>query len=390
MNNVILAINSGSSSIKFSLYAISQADVTLLYYGKIEKLSHSPLMTVFNDKHQSILKETLPDPGHESGLNAFFNWLGKITPPITLQAVGHRVVHGGTFFVGPTLITDQTMQQMASLNSLAPLHQSHNLEAIKVIKTRYPDLPQIACFDTTFHRTQAKLAKLFAIPADLTNAGILRYGFHGISYEYIALVMQQVLGEVANKRVIVAHLGNGASLCGMQQRKSIATSMGFTALDGLMMGTRCGRIDPGVLLYLLQEKNYSAQQLEYLLYNESGLLGVSEISNDMRELINSDEPRAQQAVDLFCYRAATEVGSLAVALKGCDAIVFTAGIGEHAAIVREKICSYLNFLGVKINTKANLANAGIISEKNSDIVVAVIATDEALMIARHVLDHLAL
>jgi acetate kinase len=384
MNNVILVINSGSSSIKFSLFVSHEETLDLLYHGQIDDLYGSPNIKVMNSSQVAIVNHPLASKGHEAGLTTFFNWFEQLPTPITLKAVGHRVVHGGTMFSQPTLVTDEILNQLASLNSLAPLHQPHNLQAIQIIKTLYPKLPQIACFDTTFHRTQDKLATLFAIPRALTNEGVLRYGFHGISYEYIASVILQHLGEVGNQRVIMAHLGNGASMCAMYQRKSVATSMGFTALDGLMMGTRCGRIDPGVLLYLMQEKNHSVKQVEQLLYNESGLLGVSGISYDVRELLTSHDAHAQEALDLFCYRAALEVGSLCVALKGCDALVFTAGIGEHASLVREKICLHLDWLGIKINQQANQSNATIISDKNSSIIVSVIPTNESYMIANHV------
>ncbi len=382
MDKVILVINSGSSSIKFSLFACQQK-LNLLYHGEIEALFESPCLTILNATHAQIFKKKIASHGHESGLRTFFDWFEQQSVSMTLIAVGHRVVHGGMYFFHPTLVTDEAMSVMSSLNSLAPLHQPHNLEAIKIIKTIYPKFPQVACFDTTFHRTQEKLATLFAIPRKLTDEGVLRYGFHGISYEYIASVLTQHMGETGNKRVIVAHLGNGASMCAMYQRKSVATSMGFTALDGLMMGTRCGRIDPGVLLYLIQEKNYSAKEMEHVLYKESGLLGVSDISNDVRELLANADVNAQESIDLFCYRAALEVGSLSTALKGCDALVFTAGIGENAGVIRKKICDQLSWLGIKINAQANEMNSVIISDNESKIRVSVIPTNEEYMIAKH-------
>lgn len=385
MDEVILVINSGSSSIKFSLFSIYEARLDLLYHGQIEELYESPAIKIFNATHAQIVKQIIPAQGHEAGLKAFFNWFEHLSNPVTLKAVGHRVVHGGKFFSHPTLITDTVITEIASLNPLAPLHQPHNLEAIKIIQKLYPQLPQIACFDTTFHRTQAKLATLFAIPKSLMSDGVIRYGFHGISYEYIASIITQHLGDVGNNRVIVAHLGNGASMCAMYQRKSVATTMGFTALDGLMMGTRCGSIDPGVLLYLMEEKKFTVKQVEHLLYNESGLLGVSGISNDVRELIASQDPCAQEAIDLFCYRAALEASALCVPLKGCDALVFTAGIGEHAIWVRKKIGEYLSHLGLLINDEANKSNATIISENNSSIIVSIIPTNEEYMIAKHTL-----
>ncbi|QEY52206.1 acetate/propionate family kinase [Legionella longbeachae] len=385
MNKLILVINSGSSSIKFSLFACDKQCLNLYYHGQIQDLYESPQINIFNASQVLVLNQAITTQGHEAGLKLLFNWLNDLSDSITLAAVGHRVVHGGTFFSNPTLITDDVMQKIASLMPLAPLHQPHNLEAIQIINQLYPSLAQISCFDTTFHRTQKRLATLFALPKSLSDEGILRYGFHGLSYEYIASVITEYIGEIGNKRVITAHLGNGASMCAMYQRKSVATSMGFTALDGLMMGTRCGRIDPGVLLYLLEQKNYSTEQVTQLLYNESGLLGVSGLSNNVRELLKHlDDKRVLEAIDLFCYRAALEIGSLLMALGGCDALVFTAGIGEHAPLIRKKISAYLSWLGIKINDEANTRNATIINESDSTVLVGVIPTNEELMIAQHV------
>lgn len=382
MLEVILIINSGSSSIKFSIF-VCQQELNLLYHGELENLFDAPCLTILNASHVQIIKKNILSKGHEAGLKTFFDWFENLSGSMTVKAVGHRVVHGGIYFFHPTLVTDDVIKKIESLIPLAPLHQPHNLAAIKFIKNIYPKLLQVACFDTTFHCTQKKLATLFAIPKALTDDGVIRYGFHGISYEYISSVITQHIGDAGNNRVIVAHLGNGASMCAMYQRKSVATSMGFTALDGLMMGTRCGRIDPGVLLYLIQEKNYSVKQVENLLYNESGLLGVSGISYDVRELLFHSDPNAQEAIELFCYRAALEVGSLSVALKGCDVLIFTAGIGEHASMIRKKICDHLSWLGIKINDKANKNNSTIINEKNSSIIVSVIPTNEEYMIAKH-------
>jgi acetate kinase len=382
MIEVILVINSGSSSIKFSVFAYQQK-LNLLYHGEIESISESPCLKIFNANHEQIFNKNVSSKGTEAGLRALFDWFEHLHDSMKLKAVGHRIVHGGKYFSHPTLVTEKVMKEIANLIPFAPFHEPENLEAIKNIKKIYPKMQQVVCFDTTFHRTQEKLATLFAIPIALTDEGLVRYGFHGISYEYIASVITKHIGAVGNKRVIIAHLGNGASMCAMQKRKSVATSMGLTALDGLMMGTRCGRIDPGLLLYLLREKKYTAKQVEDLLYLESGLLGVSGISNDVRELLSSKKAHAKEAVDLFCYRAAAEFGSLAAALKGCDAFVFTAGIGEHAPIIRKKICERLAWLGIKLDDKANKKNATIISKKGSNIVVSVIPTNEEYMIAKH-------
>ena len=388
MADVILVINSGSSSIKFSIYEDHQT-LNLLYHGEIDRISEPPYLNISNASHKQVLKQIISLKGTKAGLQAFFTWFEQLPDAMTLSAVGHRIVHGGTYFLQPTLVTDEVIEKIARLIPLAPHHQPENLEAIKIIKSLYPKMPQVACFDTTFHRTQEKLATLFAIPKKLTNEGLVRYGFHGISYEYIASVINQHIGEKGNKRVIVAHLGNGASMCAMHQHKSVATSMGLTALDGLMMGSRCGAIDPGVLLYLLQEKKWSVEQVSTLLYKESGLLGVSGISSDMRKLQSSTNPDAIDAIDLFCYIAAKELAALCGILQGCDAIIFTAGIGEKSVEVRKKICQRLQWLGVILNEKANAINAPIISQDASAIVVSVIPTNEEYMIAKHTMDRIA-
>jgi acetate kinase len=386
MAEVLLVINSGSSSIKFSIFAYKQK-LNLLYHGEIESISDSPYLTILDANHTQIVEQKISSEGTEAGLRAFFNWFEHLHDTINLKAVGHRVVHGGTYFSQPTLVTDEVVKKIACLIPLCPYHEPQSLEAINNIKTIYPHLPQVVCFDTTFHRTQEHLATLFAIPRKLTDEGLIRYGFHGISYEYIASVITQYIGDIGNQRVIVAHLGSGASMCAMHQGKSVATSMGLTALDGLMMGARCGTIDPGLILYLLQEKKLSVEQVTTLLYKESGLLGVSGISSDMRKLQSSEEPHAMEAVDLFCFIAARELSALCGILQGCDAIVFTAGIGEKSVLVRKKICDRLNWLGVVLDEKANSTNASIISHYMSKISVSVIPTNEEYMIAQHTMNR---
>jgi acetate kinase len=381
VNNSILVINSGSSSIKFSLYT---SGLNLIYHGDIDGVNNDPFISIIDKNHNQVLQQKIASSGHDAALRFFFVWLDKLSQEITLTAVGHRVVHGGKLFLKPTVINDDVITKLESLSPLAPLHQPHNLEAIKIIQTIQPGLLQIACFDTNFHQTQEPLATMFAIPKALTEDGVIRYGFHGISYEYIASVASQYLDNMGSKRIIAAHLGNGASMCAMLDYKSVSTSMGFTAIDGLMMGTRCGRIDPGVLLYLMNEKKYSSEDLEHLLYSESGLLGVSGVSNDVRTLLQSNDPDAMVAIDLFCYRAAQEIGSLCVSLDGIDGVVFTAGIGENSALIRQKICNRLKWLGVMIDDGLNQKNSSIISSNESRVVVAVIPTNEELMIAKHV------
>ncbi|KTC88221.1 MULTISPECIES: acetate/propionate family kinase [Legionella] len=386
MLEVLLVINTGSSSIKFSIFACQQK-LNLLYRGEIESISDSPCLTIFDANHLKIVEQKILSTGTEAGLRVFFNWFERLPDSMKLKAVGHRVVHGGTYFSQPTLVTDEVMKKIASLIPFCPFHEAQSLEAIENIKTIYPAMPQVVCFDTNFHRTQEHLATLFAIPRKLTDEGLVRYGFHGISYEYIASVITQHIGDIGNKRVIVAHLGSGASMCAMHQRKSVATSMGLTALDGLMMGTRSGSIDPGLILYLLQEKKLSVEQVTTLLYQESGLLGVSGISNDMRKLQSSDEPHAIEAVDLFCFIAARELSALCGILHGCDAIIFTAGIGERSNVVRKKICDRLDWLGVVLDEKANSTNASVISQDRSKIKVGVIPTNEEYIIAKHTMNR---
>ena len=377
MQPIILVINAGSSSVKFSLFSVG-ATLELRYHGLIEQ-SH---FQVFDANHTELVNQNLALSEYADFFRCFFDWLKPLPEHDHLSVVGHRVVHGGSQFLGPTRVTPECMAQIAALIPLAPLHQGHNLQAMKIIAALYPDLPQVACFDTAFHQTQNHLGRLFAIPRSLTDTGVIRYGFHGLSYEYIASVLVEQIGAVGQQRVLVAHLGNGASVCALYQGKSVATSMGLTALDGLMMGTRCGQIDPGAVLYLMQEKKYSVAQMLHLLYQESGLLGVSGISSDLRVLLESEDPHAREAIDLFCYRAALEMGALAVALGGCDALVFTAGMGEHAPLIRQKICQYLQMFGVKLDETANLCHARIISTQESRVLVAVIPTNEEYMIAK--------
>ncbi len=306
-----------------------------------------------------------------------------------MVAVGHRVVHGGADFDTPVRVNADVLARLQRLVPLAPLHQPHNLAAIQTIAEVAPTLPQVACFDTAFHRAQATLAQTFGLPPEITGRGVRRYGFHGLSYEYVAQALRAIDSRAARGRVIVAHLGNGASMCAMHNGTSVATTMGFTPLDGLMMGTRGGSLDPGVILYLLDELQMDARAIEKLLYRQSGLLGVSGISSDMRTLLASDDPRARFAIDLFCYRAKRELGSLAASLDGLDALVFTGGIGENAAPIRERICQDAAWLGVALDREANLNGAPRISLETSRVPVWIVPTDEETMIARHVGDALS-
>ncbi len=381
----ILVLNSGSSSIKFAVFTAA-AEPARVLHGLISGIGATSGFSA-EDSDGRALPAELPGGGapltHATALAWLFDWLAAKGGGGKLLGAGHRVVHGGANYAEPVRVDGGVLSALEALVPMAPLHQPHNLAAVRALMTLRPELPQVACFDTAFHRSQSTLAQSFALPRALTEGGVRRYGFHGLSYEYIAGVLPQHLGERAGGRVIVAHLGNGASLCALRSRRCVATTMGFTALDGLMMGTRSGAVDPGVLFYLMREKSMTPDAVEDLLYRRSGLLGVSGISSDMRELLENDDPRAKEAVELFCYRVAREIGSLAAALGGLDALVFTAGIGERAHEVRTKICAQSRWLGVELDAAANRENRAVISAAQSSVSVLVIPTNEELVIARH-------
>ncbi len=388
----ILVLNAGSSSIKFSLFSASRRPESgdVICEGACEGIGNQLHATAKDAAGHVLVKEQLSgDPDHEQALSWLLGWLARQFPGYLLIAAGHRIVHGGTRYSRPVELDAEVIAELERLVPLAPLHQPHHLEAIAALSKLHPDLMQIGCFDTAFHETRPAVAKQFALPRRLTEEGILRYGFHGLSYEYISSILPDVAGlAVARGRVVVAHLGAGSSLCAMKDGKSVATTMGFTALDGLMMSRRCGALDPGVVLYLLQEKGMTAPAISELLYRSSGLLGVSGISDDMKILLASLEPHAREAIDQFVYRACLELGSLVVALGGLDAIVFTAGIGERAPEIRYRICEQLSWLGLDIDAAANEAGGPGISAMGSRISAWVIPTNEELMIARHCWDLL--
>ena len=389
MSDAILVLNAGSSSIKFALFPgdVRPTRRDLFCEGECDGIGHRVHFFAKDGAGAALIDEHLPEGAtHEDALAALLRWLERQFPQHQLIAAGHRVVHGGAVYKGPVRIDGLVIRELTRLIPLAPLHQPHHLAAIAAIMKLYPSLPQVACFDTSFHHTQPAVAAAFALPRKLSEEGVRRYGFHGLSYEYIASVLPDVAGsEVADGRVVVAHLGNGASMCAMHQRKSVATTMGFTALDGLPMGQRCGNLDPGVVLYLMQQKGMSADAISDLLYHESGLFGVSGISNDMRTLLASRDPHAAEAVDLFVYRIGRELGSLAAALGGIDALVFTAGIGEHAAEIRRRVSEDAVWLGIKVDRAANDKGGPRLTRPGSMASAWVIPTDEDLMIARHTL-----
>ncbi len=384
MSAVILVLNAGSSSIKLAIYEAGPCDAPPVCHGMVGGIGDAPRLEIKDAAGALLVDQALASSAtHADALKELLTWSRTKFPYLTIVAAGHRVVHGGMQFTAPALVNVSVLAALRALTPLAPLHQPHPLAAIATLSDLYPGLPQVACFDTAFHHTQDKVATSFGLPHEFWEQGVRRYGFHGLSYEYIAGALPSVLGpDTAEGRVVVAHLGNGASICAMRHRRSVATTMSFTALDGLLMGTRCGSIDPGVLLYLLQEKGMTADGVSELLYKQSGLLGASGISDDMRLLLARSEPRAQEAIDLFVYRILRELGSLVGALGGLDALVFTGGIGEHAAEVRRRVCLGAAWLGIDLDPAANLNGSSCISD--SRVSAWVMPTDEEVMIARHV------
>ena len=385
--NAILVVNAGSSSLKFSVFRERQGgDVAVAINGQISGIGTEPKFEA-KDTAKRVLADKAWGAGEKSDrtalLSYLLDWIEEHLEGAKLIAAGHRVVHGGSKYSHPVLLTPDVMAELDALIPLAPLHQPHNLAAIRALAEAHPELPQVACFDTAFHRGQPWQSQTFALPRAMTEEGIRRYGFHGLSYEYIARRLPEVAPELANAHVVVCHLGSGASMCAIKAGKSIDSTMGFTAVDGLPMGTRTGRLDPGVLIYLMRAKGMGADELEKLLYNKSGLLGVSGVSNDMRVLLESDDPRAAEAVELFCHSVAKETGALAASMGGLDALVFTAGIGERSAPVRARVAKKLAWLGVHLDPDANDANEAKISAPDSRIPVWVIPTDEERMIAQH-------
>ncbi len=392
----VLVLNAGSSSLKFALYPVEPAlapEPALA--GQIEGIGAKPVLSARDDAEHRFsepvaVTSASPEEQHREALAHLFRWLGAHNPALDIAAAGHRIVHGGERYSAPVRLDAPALDHLRTYIPLAPLHQPHNLRAIHAVAALLPHIPQVGCFDTAFHRTQPAIAQAFALPRAISAEGVKRYGFHGLSYDYVSRQLPAVIGERAQGAVVIAHLGNGASMCALREGRSTATSLGFTALDGLMMGTRTGSLDPGVILYLMEEKGMDAQALTRLLYKESGLLGVSGISHDMRTLLASSAPEAREAVDLFCYRIARELGSLAAAIGGLDALVFTGGIGEHAAPVRERVAALSAWLGVSIDSTANAAHATHINSAGSRVDVIVMPTDEEAMIARYTVETLGL
>jgi acetate kinase len=385
MSDAVLVLNAGSSSIKFGLFDITSAEPTLTCKGVLDEQEKAPRIVVTDASGKQLFEKRRPaEEGESNGLFAdIFAWIEDYLAGHGLAAVGHRIVHGGRDFSRPVVITDQILAALDSLTPLAPLHQPRCLAPVRAVQSLQPALTQIACFDTAFHHGLAPPASRFAIPRHFEERGIRRYGFHGLSFEYVAGRLAALGPDARQKRTVVAHLGNGASLCALRNGGSLDTTMGLTPLDGLVMGTRCGTIDPGVLLYLLQEEKMSTDEVQHLLYEKSGLLGVSGVSADMRALLASREDAAREAIDLFTFRVAAEVTVMANTLEGLDTLVFTGGIGEHAHEIRQQICDRLAWLGVRLDAGANTKGLQRISAADSKVEVLVIATSEETTIARH-------
>ncbi len=391
MSQAIVVFNAGSSSLKFSVFPADLAEAWL--HGQVEGLHAAPRLSARGSDGAELIQHSWPvgQPlSHEEALAFLLRALEPFLRGHTLCAAGHRIVHGGVRFSEPVRLDEAALQALDELVPLAPLHQPHNLTPVRALQRVAPGLPQIGCFDTAFHASCPPLHQRFGLPREVHDAGVRRYGFHGLSYEYIAGRLPEVDAAAATGRTVVMHLGNGASMCALRQGRSVATSMGFTALDGLMMGTRCGALDPGVLLWLMDERRLGAREIEHLLYSESGLLGVSGESSDMRQLLVSDRPEAREAIDLYVHRITRELGALAAVLSGLDALVFTAGIGEHAAPIRAAVCRQAAWMGVALDEVVNreappLADGESlrISAPGSSVGVWVIPTDEERMIARH-------
>jgi acetate kinase len=387
LGSVVLTLNAGSSSLKFAAFRLANGgEPDLLASGQIEGIgatAKGSVKTASGETDELSFDRPRAPVDHAAAMGALLDWLRQAGYDSSVAAVGHRIVHGGPDFAEPVLIDDATLAKLRALIPLAPLHQPHNIAGIEAAMKAFPSTPQVACFDTAFHRGQSFIHDTYALPRSYYDEGVRRYGFHGLSYEFITRKLRTVAPQIARKDVIIAHLGNGASMCAVHDGRAVATTMGFTALDGLAMGTRCGQIDPGVVLYLMAEKKMSADVISELFWKNSGLKGMSGLSQDMRELEESNSPAARDAIAYFVSSIRQELASLSATVSGAKAIVFTAGIGEHSWKVREAVLKDMEWMGVHFDRQANQANAQIISAKDSPTTVFVIPTNEELMIAEH-------
>lgn len=382
MSRLLLTLNAGSSSLKFGVFEVAGDGLKRRLGGQIEDIGDDPRTSVRDGAGEAITAPVLAGKTHEALFEPLLSWVCSRLGADALAAIGHRIVHGGPTFSGPIILSDEVLRDLEALVPLAPLHQPHNLAAVRAARRACPDIPQVGCFDTAFHHGHADVVTRFALPRAWFDRGVRRYGFHGLSYAFVSERLRKLDPEFAAGRAIVAHLGNGASLCAIRDGRSVDTTMGFTALDGLMMGTRCGSLDPGVVLYLQQEAGLTPREVQDILYHQSGLLGVSGVSSDMSELLGNGAKEAREAIDLFCFRIAREMGALMASMGGLDGIVFTAGIGEHAPAIRAEVARRLAWLGLELDSEANRREEGLISTSGSRLKAWVIPTDEELVIAR--------
>ena len=388
MSEVLFVVNAGSSSIKFKLYRVIGDDIALVFGGAVDGIGTRPRLKAKDHAGETLIERSYAADEVANSSQAqriIADWVGGEMKDAQLIGIGHRVVHGGPVYSAPVLVDDAVMRTLETFIPLAPLHQLSNLDPIRVLRERRPDLPQVACFDTAFHRGHPELSDRFALPRGLYDEGVRRYGFHGLSYEYVSQALRGIAPEIAEKRVIIAHLGSGASVCALEGGRSIETTMGFTALDGLPMGTRSGSLDPGVVLHLIEQKGMSPAEVGHMLYHESGLRGLSGISNDVRALLESDRPEAAMAIDFFSLRVAQAFASLSVSLGGLDALVFTAGVGENAHQVRRNVVERLHWAGLALDDGANSRNDSRIEASDSRVPILVVPTDEERMIGQHTL-----
>ena len=376
----VLTLNAGSSSLKFAVYS-SDSDHPLVT-GLVDRIGTNATLKLKDQRGFDLPTKTDGLSTHQEALTTVLSAIEPELDGQSIDIVGHRVVHGGLWYDAPVMVTDEVLERLTTLEPFAPLHQPHNLSGIKAAKAAFPNAPQIACFDTAFHRHHPYVNDTFAIPRAYYDKGVRRYGFHGLSYDYISGELRRIAPTIAQGRVVVAHLGNGASMCAIQDGKSVASTMGFSALDGLPMGTRCGQLDAGVVLYLMDQEGLSATDISDMLYKKSGLLGLSDLSNDMRTLEASDSLEARQAIDYFVFRIQRELGGMAAAMGGIDGLVFCGGIGENSAFIRDRVCERTAWMGIEIDYKKNDAHAQVISTEMSRTTVMVIPTNEELVIAR--------
>ena len=376
----VLTLNAGSSSLKFAVYS-SDSDHPLVT-GLVDRIGTNATLKLKDQRGFDLPTKTDGLSTHQEALTSVLSAIEPELDGQSIDVVGHRVVHGGLWYDAPVMVTDEVLERLTTLEPFAPLHQPHNLSGIKAAKAAFPNAPQIACFDTAFHRHHPYVNDTFAIPRAYYDKGVRRFGFHGLSYDYIAGELRRIAPTIAQGRVVVAHLGNGASMCAIQDGKSVASTMGFSALDGLPMGTRCGQLDAGVVLYLMDQEGLSATDISDMLYKKSGLLGLSDLSNDMRTLEASDSLEARQAIDYFVFRIQRELGGMAAAMGGIDGLVFCGGIGENSAFIRDRVCERTAWMGIEIDHNKNDAHARVISTEMSRTTVMVIPTNEELVIAR--------